>query len=111
MFTLRAKRTVCQADTFKHSVAAHYADRMRLILALAVLLALPASASAAPTIELKLGKPAVRYGATQTGQNPEKPARPPRPPPPRPRPAARRPAAAPGPADRGGGSALSVPGL
>jgi hypothetical protein len=66
MFTLRAKRTLCQADTFKHSVGAHYADRMRLILALAVLLALPASASAAPTLELKLGKPAVRYGATHT---------------------------------------------
>lgn len=36
---------------------------MRLILAVVFLLALPASASAAPALELKLDKPSVRYGA------------------------------------------------
>jgi hypothetical protein len=37
---------------------------MRVLLAVVLLLALPASASAAPALELKLSKPAVRYGAT-----------------------------------------------
>ena len=39
---------------------------MRLLLAVALLLALPASASAAPALEFKLEKPAVRYGAPLT---------------------------------------------
>jgi hypothetical protein len=39
---------------------------MRLLLAVVLLLALPASASAAPALELKLAKPAVRYGAPHT---------------------------------------------
>jgi hypothetical protein len=37
---------------------------MRLLLAVVLLLALPASASAAPALELKIAKPAVRYGAS-----------------------------------------------
>ncbi len=37
---------------------------MRLLIAVVLLLALPASASAAPALELKVAKPAVRYGAT-----------------------------------------------
>ena len=36
---------------------------MRLLLAVTLLLALPASASAAPALELKVAEPAVRYGA------------------------------------------------
>jgi hypothetical protein len=39
---------------------------MRLLLAVFVLLALPASASAAPALELTIAKPAVRYGATHS---------------------------------------------
>ena len=39
---------------------------MRLLLAVTLLLALPASASAAPALELKIAKPAVRYGAPHT---------------------------------------------
>src|SRR3954471_14019372 len=39
---------------------------MRLLIAVALLLALPASASAAPALELKIAKPAVRYGAAHT---------------------------------------------
>jgi hypothetical protein len=39
---------------------------MRLILAFALLLALPASASAAPALEMAIGKPSVRYGAPHT---------------------------------------------
>lgn len=39
---------------------------MRLILAVVLLLALPASASAAPVLDLKLDKQTVRYGATHT---------------------------------------------
>jgi hypothetical protein len=39
---------------------------MRLILAFALLLALPASASAAPALQIELDKPSVRYGATHT---------------------------------------------
>jgi hypothetical protein len=39
---------------------------MRLILAVALLLALPATASAAPALEIALAKPSVRYGATHT---------------------------------------------
>jgi hypothetical protein len=39
---------------------------MRLVLAVALLLALPASASAAPAIELHVAKASVRYGAAHT---------------------------------------------
>jgi hypothetical protein len=39
---------------------------MRLLLAVTLLLALPASAAAAPALELKIAKPAVRYGAPHT---------------------------------------------
>jgi hypothetical protein len=39
---------------------------MRLLLAVTLLLALPASASAAPALALKVAKPAVRYGAPHT---------------------------------------------
>jgi hypothetical protein len=39
---------------------------MRLLLAVTLLLALPASASAAPALELTIAKPAVRYGAPHT---------------------------------------------
>ena len=39
---------------------------MRCLLAFVLLLALPASASAAPALELGVAKPAVRYGATHT---------------------------------------------
>jgi hypothetical protein len=39
---------------------------MRFFLAVVFLLALPASASAAPVLGLKLDKPTVRYGATHT---------------------------------------------
>jgi hypothetical protein len=39
---------------------------MRLILAFALLLALPATASAAPALELEIEKPSVRYGAAHT---------------------------------------------
>ncbi len=37
---------------------------MRLLIAVILLLALPASAPAAPALELKVAKPAVRFGAT-----------------------------------------------
>src|SRR5262245_31469842 len=39
---------------------------MRVLLAVALLLALPASASAAPALELTIAKPAVRFGATHS---------------------------------------------
>ena len=39
---------------------------MRLVLALALLLALPATASAAPALEIHVAKPSVRYGAAHS---------------------------------------------
>src|ERR1700709_261636 len=39
---------------------------MRLLFALAILLALPATASAAPALEIHVDKPSVRYGAAHT---------------------------------------------